>query len=507
MSADRFPAARRLCIAFSILVICAACGGASGGSESGTTAAPAALSYPSPQTYVVGTPVGLLQPTVTGAVSSYSVSPALPAGLSLNVANGQISGTPSSVTAAANYLITAQNNGGTTTFNLSIVVTAADVFALEPPGATTIGAGQSINLFATLQGSSDVHPVYVDPAQIAWSSSQPGLASININGIATGINAGTSTITAHYRTYSNQLTIHVAGTFVQRPLSVPGQGNRSYVLYTPPFASNIDSHPALLSLHGGGGSAMIQAATSRLAELAYQHGLYVVFLNGTGAIQTFNAGSCCGSAQTQNIDDVAYVSAVLDDIQTDNRIDAARIYATGFSNGGMMSHRLACSLANRIAGIAAVAGGSPEFDQSGNRYYTCNAARPIPVLHIHATNDRNYPFEGGVGEGLSATAFYAIDATIADWRGRNNVSAVATVANVTATTTCYRYDTIVDASRPSAPVTLCKSNPQDVYDPVNKVVFGGGHSWPGGSRSPAANSDVPLVDFNAGQYLWKFFNP
>lgn len=92
-------------------------------------AAPRALSYPSPQTYSVGTPLTPLLPTVTGTVTSYTVAPALPAGLSINLSNGKISGTPTTVTPAAGYVITAANSTGSTTFTLSITV------LLQPPSA------------------------------------------------------------------------------------------------------------------------------------------------------------------------------------------------------------------------------------------------------------------------------------------------------------------------------------------------------------------------------------
>jgi polyhydroxybutyrate depolymerase len=242
-------------------------------------------------------------------------------------------------------------------------------------------------------------------------------------------------------------------------------------------------------------------------KFAQEQQIYAVFLEGTGVIQTFNAGSCCGMAQNQNIDDVSYVRTVLDDVQANFNVNAARIFATGFSNGGMMSHRLACAMADRIAGIAAVGGGSGQFDRTLTQYYTCNPLRPIPVLHIHGTNDRNYPIGGGFGSGISATDFYPIDAAITDWITRNNVTSTATVERVTPTTSCTRYATPADGSRPSAPVVLCRVDPPDVYDAANQIVFGGGHSWPGGVRSPSPNSDVPLTDFNANAYLWAFLNP
>ena len=378
-------------------------------------------------------------------------------------------------------------------------------FWLEPTTTTTIGVGQTFDTFPAIKSSADAFPSYVGATLVTWSSSQPGVASIDGNGMVIGLSAGTTVITAQYQTYSSQLTVQVSGAFLQRNIAVSGQGIRHYSIYVPPFGDT-SPHPAILSLHGGGGSAMIQASTSLLNKFAQTEKIYVIYLEGTGAIQTFNAGSCCGSAQTQDVDDVLYVRTVLDDIETNYNVNPAKIFATGFSNGSMMSHRLACAVADRIAAIAAVSGGSGQFDKALNQYYACNSTRPIPVLHIHAANDRNYPFAGGVGDGISSTNFYPIDATISDWIGRNNVTAQATVENVTSTTTCYHYSAVANTSKPSAPVILCKLNPVDVYDSVNSIVFGGGHSWPGGVRSPAAKSDVPVTDFNANAYMWNFFN-
>ncbi len=85
---------------------------------------PSNLSYPSPNTFTQGVAITNLNPTVTGTVTSYSVSPALPAGLSLNTSTGVISGTPTIVTATATYTVTASNAGGSTSFGVVITVNA-----------------------------------------------------------------------------------------------------------------------------------------------------------------------------------------------------------------------------------------------------------------------------------------------------------------------------------------------------------------------------------------------
>lgn len=111
-----------------LLVGCGGGGGGNGGGGSsgggGTLVAPTGLSYTSPVTATVGSSVTALSPTVTGTVSSYSVTPALPAGLSLNTSTGAISGTPTAAAAQTTHTVTATNAAGSTTFALVLTVNA-----------------------------------------------------------------------------------------------------------------------------------------------------------------------------------------------------------------------------------------------------------------------------------------------------------------------------------------------------------------------------------------------
>ncbi len=478
-----------------------------GGDGGDGVSKPEALSYSTPQIYTINTPISILGPTVTGTVTSYSVSPPLPTGLALDAVTGMIAGNPAVTSATANYTVTASNSAGSVSFPVSITVNNTMPLWLEPSVSTVIGVGQSVNIFPALKASvADPYPTYVDPALVTWTSSNPSCVTVNTGGTVTGVSTCSSVISASYQASTSQVSVQASGTWINRSVNVVGQGSRSYSIYIPDTGADTSARPALLSLHGGGGSALIQASTSQLVKLAHKQKLFIAFLEGSGVIQTYNAGSCCGYAKTNNIDDVLYANMVLDDISATYNVDATRIYATGFSNGGMMSHRLACEVADRIAGVAAVGGASAEFDQDLNRYFTCTPSRPIPILHIHATNDLNYPYAGGIGDGLSATSYYPVESAIADWRTRNNVTAQAAVERVTATTTCYHYTVPVNITIPSSRVTLCKVDPINVYDATNEIVFGGGHSWPGGVRSLAAKSDVPLMDFSANDYIWSFLN-
>jgi polyhydroxybutyrate depolymerase len=394
---------------------------------------------------------------------------------------------------------------------------AAAEFRLEPASRTLIGVDQAITVFPVFQQRlSDPYPRYVDPSQVAWTSSQPACASVSGQGVVTGKSECGTVIEARYRGLDSRLAVRVSGRWIKRSVAVPGQSMRRYAIYMPKLDADADAdadagadadaalRPALIAMHGGGGTAMSQAATSQLTESAQEHQVYAAFLEGSGLIQTFNAGACCGAAQSRQVDDVEYVRRVIDDMAKNDPIDTTKILATGFSNGSMMAHRLACALADRIAAIAAVGGGSGQFDARSNEYYRCTPARPIPVLHLHSGNDRNYPFEGGRGDDGAGTLFYAIDATIADWRRRNNVSDEARTERLTRTTSCDHYESPANPRKPSARVTLCKTDPVDVYDAANGIVFGGGHSWPGGVKSRSPSSDVPPTDFDANAFIWKF---
>jgi hypothetical protein len=117
------------------------CGGSDSGGHGSTVAAPSALTYTSPASGIAGVAITSLSPTVAGTVTGYSISPALPAGLSFNTSSGVISGTPTATAAQASYTITASNAGGSTTFALALTVSAAvTVSGTAATGAPVAGA-------------------------------------------------------------------------------------------------------------------------------------------------------------------------------------------------------------------------------------------------------------------------------------------------------------------------------------------------------------------------------
>jgi len=170
-----------------------------------------------------------------------------------------------------------------------------------------------------------------------------------------------------------------------------GGRDRSYLVHVPPPAAS-GALPVVLSLHGGGGNARQHRRSTGMDAAADRDGYIAVYPNGSGRLGdlflTWNAGICCGYAQAQDVDDVGFISALLDDLGRRAAIDPRRIYAAGHSNGGMMAHRLGDELSGRIAAIASVAGA---------RVPTSRGGRAVPVLQIHSEDDPRALYHGGLG--------------------------------------------------------------------------------------------------------------
>ena len=151
---------------------------------------PTSLSYPSPTTLTVGAPVSTLSPTVTGSVTTYSVAPALPAGLNLSSTTGVVSGTPTAVTAASSYVVTAQNAGGSTTFNLELVVLPLSPIGLSYPTPQTYFVGVPVaSISPTVSGVVTSYTV------------SPGLPAGLLLDPSTGRVSGTPTVVAARSNY------------------------------------------------------------------------------------------------------------------------------------------------------------------------------------------------------------------------------------------------------------------------------------------------------------------
>lgn len=257
---------------------------------------------------------------------------------------------------------------------------------------------------------------------------------------------------------------------------------RTYLIDLPPQYDGRTPLPLVVAFHGGGGNAASTRTQTHMTDAGSAHGFIVVYPNGSGRLKnrllTWNTGTCCGYARSSNVNEVAFVRSMLDSIQRAYKIDAKRIYATGLSNGGMMSHLMGCALSDRFAAIAPV---------SGELSMPCAPATPVSVLIIHGTADKNLPYDGGSGERAIARhdvkpVRFAVDS----WTGFNRCPGKTAV-----TSTPVLVHTTYGGCAAGTVVELY-------------TIIGGPHAWPMGAKL-GAGVDKPSTALDATKVIWEFF--
>jgi polyhydroxybutyrate depolymerase len=168
---------------------------------------------------------------------------------------------------------------------------------------------------------------------------------------------------------------------------------RLYILHVPTGYDDSTAYPLVFVLHGFGGTALGMTRETGLSDKADEAHFIVAYLNGTGSQQGWNSGLMSDS--TSPPDDVAFVRAVTEQIEGLLNVDKQRIYAAGFSNGGIMSHRLGAYLSDVLAGVAIVAGAIGVTHEDGSLEMIPDPIGPIPVMIIHGKNDTVVLYEGG----------------------------------------------------------------------------------------------------------------
>ena len=272
-----------------------------------------------------------------------------------------------------------------------------------------------------------------------------------------------------------------------------GEDKRRYRVFVPKSYNAKAPSPVVLVFHGGGGNPEGMMRMTGMNSKAEEAGFIVVYPYGSGTNPnrglTYNGGECCGYAMQNKIDDVAFTRALLDDLAKVASVDADRVYATGLSNGGIMSHHLASELSDRIAAIAPV--GGPLMMNA------VRPGRPVSVMQIHGTNDEFAPFEGGGGKGplgrSGVTKFRSVDYTIQTWIKANGCSSTAKV------------EAIPDKSEDGMKSTRKTwSGGKEGSEVVLIEIDGGGHTWPG-MDPPMDSLGKSTKDFTANDLMWEFF--
>lgn len=304
----------------------------------------------------------------------------------------------------------------------------------------------------------------------------------------TGQNSGEDKIAAEvagYKVIEGDST-YGAGDY-RRNLNFGGR-DRFYLVHVPSGYNKDKATPLVLDFHGGGGNPIQQRNDSEMDNVSNANGFIVVYPAGTGEGEyknlSWNSGIGDNYANQQNIDDVGFTKVLLDDVVKFFHVDSKRIYATGFSNGGFMSHRVGCALSNRIAAIAPVSG------VMGISFSQCKPSRPVPVIHFHGKEDTFVPYNGGSGKGtLKDANLPSVSETINYWIKHNECPSEPSETSQKGEAVYQRYGPGKDGSE----VILWTLND-------------GGHTWPGGeSTLPVFMAGKINRDISASRLIWEFF--
>lgn len=277
---------------------------------------------------------------------------------------------------------------------------------------------------------------------------------------------------------------------LQLEFVLTAEGPRYYRTFVPAGAGPLDELPMIVCYHGGFGNALQIAGSNGVLEEARRRGWMAVFPEGTSLLddgkgvglppfklQVWNAGTCCGSAAEENIDDVGFFERMLSKLDAQHPLDEDRVFVTGMSNGAMMSYRIASERPDLVAGIAPVAG-SRSVDAP---------VLPVPILAIHGLLDENVPFQGGVGSGFSGVDHLSQAEAFLPFLAVGGLGGPAQVS------TGPNYLYLQWAGKPTGA-------PSAYF-----LATDGGHTWPGTSGSPINPFEPVHNDVPATALMFAFF--
>ena len=263
----------------------------------------------------------------------------------------------------------------------------------------------------------------------------------------------------------------VTGSFVHDGLL------REYRLYIPAIYEPGTAVPVVFNLHGYTSDNLQQEFYGDFRPIADTANFIIAHPNGTIDALGNRAWNTFGAS---TVDDLGFITALLDTIAAEYSVDADRVYSTGMSNGGFMSYDLACFRSDRFAAIASVTG-----SVITSRLSTCAATHPTPVMQIHGTADATVNFNGGSG-------VVGIEELVNYWVQSNNCDPSAdfnAVPNTSTTDGCTAEHYVYSGGDAGSTVEFFK-------------VIGGGHTWPGA----AFTIGVTNQDFSASREIWRFFS-
>jgi len=191
--------------------------------------------------------------------------------------------------------------------------------------------------------------------------------------------------------------------------------NREYVLYIPNSYDGTSSVPLMLNFHGFGGNASDYMQEADMRSLAEANTFILIYAQGSCLDGLSHWNACpIGEDNKSDADDFGFVESIITEISSQYNVDMERIYAAGYSNGGMMAYGLANYKSDLVAAVASVSGVMLECRGS--------TSHPMAVVHLHGTSDDVLPYNG-------SSDWSSVQTTLDYWINFNNTITTPTVSN------------------------------------------------------------------------------
>lgn len=261
---------------------------------------------------------------------------------------------------------------------------------------------------------------------------------------------------------------------------INNQGHlRTYYFYIPKSYHSNQPMPLVLVFHGDAGSGRSISDVTGFNNLAEQKGFIVVYPDGINQKWSLRSNS------KGKVDDISFISSLIDGMKQQVNIDSHKVYATGFSRGGILTQALACKLSGKIAAFASVAGSLPVRLKPN-----CQPETPISMMAINGTKDRDVLYEGDDRDRRGA--LISISDMVGFWRSHDRCissSASSLLPSTNSKVKATQYSNCIGNS-----------------EVLQLAVVDGGHFWPGGASTDASlNKFNAQLGLNASQTIWDFF--
>ncbi len=269
---------------------------------------------------------------------------------------------------------------------------------------------------------------------------------------------------------------------------------RDFLVHLPKNYDGSGSLPLLIALHGGGGNGrdMEKLTEYGFNRLADREGFIAVYPDGIQRHWNDGRNLSAYYVQREDIDDVKFISKLIDHMIERYHANGSRVYVTGMSNGALMTYRLAFEIPERIAAVAPVDGSIPL-----NIFLNESPRAKIPVLMINNVDDPILPWNGGYAHfgDKKLGKVLGVEETAEFWAKTDNCSLAVEKE--------YLPDTDPqDGTRVWVRRYLNNSTGMEV---VLYGIEGGGHTWPSGYQYlPESVIGRTSMDIDACEVIWDF---